>query len=67
VNGFIGLDVNQNWNLRLAVKNLGDSEDITSGSRSVQAQDSADGIPSGLGGFIALPPREIMLSLNYTM
>jgi len=64
VNGFIGLDVNENWNLRLAVKNLGDSEDITSGSRSVQ--DSVGG-PSGLGGFIALPPREIMLSLNYTM
>ena len=64
VNGFIGLDVNENWNVRLSVQNLGDSEDITSGSRSVQ--DSVGG-PSGLGGFIALPPREIMLSLNYTM
>ncbi len=63
-NGYIGLDVNDNWNLRFAVKNLADSEDITSGSRSVQ--DSVGG-PSGLGGFIALPPREIMLSLNYTM
>jgi iron complex outermembrane receptor protein len=64
VNGYVGVDVNENWNVRLAVKNLGDSEDITSGSRSVQ--DSVGG-PSGLGGFIALPPREIMLSLNYTM
>ena len=64
VNGYVGVDVNDNWNVRLAVKNIGDSTDITSGSRSVQ--DSVGG-PSGLGGFIALPPREIMLSLNYKM
>ncbi len=64
VNGYVGVDVNENWNVRLAVKNIGDSTDITSGSRSVA--DSVGG-PSGLGGFIALPPREIMLSLNYEM
>ena len=62
VNGFVGLDVNENWNVRLAVKNLGDSEDITSGSRGAPT-----GPVQGLGGFIALPPREIMLSLNYKM
>jgi len=33
VNGFIRLDVDKNWNVRLSVQNLGDSEDITSGSR----------------------------------
>ncbi len=62
VNGFISLDVNENWNVRLAARNLGNSEDITSGSRAAPT-----GPVPGLGGFIALPPREIMLSLNYTM
>lgn len=64
VNGFVGLDVGTNWNVRLGVKNLQDSYDITSGSRSTS---SSVGGPAGLGGFIPMPPREILFSVNYKM
>jgi len=62
LNAFVGLDLNDNWGVRLAVKNLADSDDITSGSRSTQ---NSVGGPAGLGGFITMPPREIMFSVNY--
>ncbi len=51
-NAFVAVGIRENWELKLAGKNLGDDFIITSGSR-------------GLGGFIALPPREILLTLTY--
>ena len=59
LNGFIGLDIGDNWDVRFAVKNIADSYDITSGSRATPT--------SGLGGFIPLPPREMMFTVNYRM
>jgi iron complex outermembrane receptor protein len=63
LNGYVGLDVGDNWNVKLWVKNLQDSEDITSGSRSTNGV----GGPGGLGGFIIMPPREWMLQVTYKM
>ena len=57
LNGFVGLDFDANWSVRLGVTNITDHEDITSGSRSTPG--------AGLGGFIILPPREYLLSVNY--
>jgi iron complex outermembrane receptor protein len=51
-NAFIALNVNENWEVKLTGKNLSDDFIITAGSR-------------GLGGFIALPPREFLFSVNY--
>ena len=51
-NAYISVDVAENWSLRLAGKNLADDFIITSGSR-------------GLGGFVSLPPREILFSVTY--
>ncbi|MEO8224014.1 MAG: TonB-dependent receptor [Gammaproteobacteria bacterium] len=71
LNGFIGLDVGKNWDVRLGVKNIADAYDITSGSRSTTfaRQPSGDIVvsPAGLGGFIPLPPREILLTVGYKM
>jgi iron complex outermembrane recepter protein len=51
-NAFISADIGKNLELKLTGKNLADDFIITAGSR-------------GLGGFISLPPREVMLSLTY--
>jgi iron complex outermembrane receptor protein len=51
---YIGLSYGENWEARLAARNLTDETDIISGSRA-------------LGGFIYLPQREWMLSLTYRM
>lgn len=59
LNGFIGLDIGDNWDVRFAVKNISDAYDLTSGSRATPG--------AGLGGFIALPPREMMFTVNYRM
>ncbi|MEO8445592.1 MAG: TonB-dependent receptor, partial [Gammaproteobacteria bacterium] len=71
LNGFVGLDIGDHWDVRLAVKNLADSYDITSGSRSttLERQPNGDIVvrPGGLGGFIPLPPREVMFLVNYKM
>jgi iron complex outermembrane receptor protein len=53
LNGFVALDINDNWSVRFSGKNLSDNHDISSGSR-------------GLGGFVVLPPREYMLSVTYS-
>ena len=69
LNGFIGLDIGDNWDVRFAVKNIADSYDLTSGSRSTTFERNEVGDivvnPGGLGAFIALPPREIMFTVNY--
>ena len=53
-NGFIRVDMLDNWELRLTGKNLGDEDNITSGSR-------------GLGGFITSPPREYLFQVTYRL
>lgn len=54
LNGFVSVGFGENWRLRLSGKNLADDTIVTSGSR-------------GLGGFIFLPPREVLLTLTYRM
>jgi len=54
VNAFVALGLDNQWEIRLAMKNLTDEETISTGSRA-------------LGGFLALPPREYFLSLKYSM
>ncbi len=51
-NAFISADIGENWQAKVTGKNLADDFIVTSGSR-------------GLGGFVALPPREILFTLTY--
>jgi iron complex outermembrane receptor protein len=51
---YTGLEIGNHWELRFDVRNLTDEETIASGSR-------------GLGGFIVLPPREYMFSVQYRL
>lgn len=53
-NAYAKIGFKENWEVRATVKNISDDATVTSGSR-------------GLGGFIYLPPREYLLSLNYRM
>ncbi len=53
-NGFLSLDIAENWQLQFIGKNLGDDVNHTSGSR-------------GLGGGIYLPPREFLFTATYRM
>lgn len=53
-NAFVGLGLGENWSLRAAVKNIGDNDVITTGSRGL------------LGGFIPVRPREYLFSVTYT-
>jgi iron complex outermembrane receptor protein len=54
LNGYVSLGFKDNWEVRLAARNLQDNADITSGARA-------------FGAWIYLPPREFLLSLNYRM
>jgi iron complex outermembrane receptor protein len=52
-NGYVGLGMGDNWDLRITAKNLvNDDEQVYVGSR-------------GLGGFLVLPQREVMFSVSY--
>lgn len=51
-NAYLGFGIGEQWDLRLAVKNLGAGNHYTSGSRA-------------LGGLIVLPPRSYMLTASY--
>jgi iron complex outermembrane receptor protein len=53
-NGFVSMSIADNWQLQLTGKNLGDETNVVSGSRS-------------LGGFIYLPPREILFTVTYQL
>lgn len=52
INAFVGLDIGDEWSIRLQAKNLADDRDIYVGSRA-------------LGGWLVLPPREWMFTVNY--
>lgn len=54
VSAFAALGVGDSWEARFSVKNLTDEETVISGSRL-------------LGGFILLPPREYLFSINYKL
>ena len=51
-NAYISQDFGDGFTLKLSGKNMADDFIVTSGSR-------------GLGGFIVLPPREVLLSITY--
>ncbi len=51
-NGYVGVGIGEHWDIRLNARNIADDEKIDVGSR-------------GLGGFLVLPPRELMLSFTY--
>jgi iron complex outermembrane receptor protein len=53
-NAFVSVQVADNWQVRVTGKNLADDYIITAGSR-------------GLGGFIPLAPREVLLTVNYRL
>ena len=52
LNAYVSVGFGEDWELRLSAKNIQDDADVTSGSRA-------------LGGWIYLPPREVLLTLNY--
>ena len=54
LNGFIQLNVADNWELKLTGKNITDEVIITSGSRF-------------LGGFVYLYPQEYLFTVTYRM
>ncbi len=53
-NGFVSLDIAENWQLQVTGKNLGDEVNHTSGSRL-------------LGGFVYLYPEEYLFTVTYRM
>jgi iron complex outermembrane receptor protein len=52
-NAFATLNVSDRWQVGLSAKNLNDNFVVTAGSR-------------GLGGFVVLPPREVLLTISYS-
>lgn len=60
LNGFVALELDERYEIRLSGSNLSDKTKFISGSRDLD-------IEPGRGGYILLPPREIMLSLSYRM
>lgn len=54
LNGYVGLEIGDNWDVRLAARNLDDSDKIYVGSRGF------------LGGYLVLPPREVLFSVTYS-
>jgi iron complex outermembrane receptor protein len=53
-NGYVGVGFGDNWDVRLNARNIADDEQVYVGSR-------------GLGGYLVLPPRELMLTFTYKM
>ncbi|MDX2143343.1 MAG: TonB-dependent receptor [Rhodospirillaceae bacterium] len=55
IGAFVGVGIDEQWEVKLSVKNLADKETISTGARGF------------LGGFLYLPPREYMLTVKYSM
>ena len=53
-NAYIRADIGDNWQVKIAGRNLGDEDNVTSGSR-------------GLGGFILGPPQEVLFTVTYRL
>ena len=53
LNSFVGHDINDEWALRLQAKNLADDREVFVAARA-------------LGGFLVLPPREVMFTVTYS-
>jgi iron complex outermembrane receptor protein len=53
-NGYVGVGFGENWDVRLNARNIANDEQVYVGSR-------------GLGGYLVLPPRELMLTFTYKM
>ncbi len=53
-NAYVGVGFGDNWDVRLNARNIADDKQVYVGSR-------------GLGGYLVLPPREVMLTLTYKM
>ena len=53
-NAYVGLGLGEKWDLRLAFKNVLNKDQVYVGSR-------------GLGGFLVLPPRELMFTVGYKL
>ena len=54
-NGYVGLGLGDNWDLRLAARNLNNDKKVYVGSRGF------------LGGYLVLPPRELMFSVSFKL
>jgi iron complex outermembrane receptor protein len=52
INAFVGLDIGESWDVRLAAKNLANDREVFVGARA-------------LGGYLVLPPREYMFTVTY--
>jgi iron complex outermembrane receptor protein len=55
IGAFIGLGIDETWEVKLSVKNLADKKTLSTGARGF------------LGGYYYLPPREFMFNVKYTM
>jgi outer membrane receptor protein involved in Fe transport len=53
-NGYVGVGFGDHWDVRVNARNIADDEQVYVGSR-------------GLGGYLVLPPREVMLTFTYKM
>jgi iron complex outermembrane recepter protein len=53
-NGYVGVGVGDHWDIRVNARNIADDDQVYVGSR-------------GLGGYLVLPPREVMLTFSYKM
>jgi iron complex outermembrane recepter protein len=53
-NGYVGVGFGDNWDVRINARNIADDEQVYVGSR-------------GLGGYLILPPREVMVTFTYKM
>jgi iron complex outermembrane recepter protein len=52
LNAFVGMDIGDEWLLRLQAKNLADDREVFVAARA-------------LGGYLVLPPREVMFTVTY--
>ena len=54
-NAYVGLDIGDKWDVRLSARNVNDAKKVYVGSSGF------------LGGYLVLPPRELMFTVGYKM